>query len=90
MGRVPAEYVCPPGADSNYERTLPGLFPDPLFALEEGNLLRICADGANALWITVEEKELPAGLGRICQGKRILPLKIRLLEETKEGEELLA
>ena len=90
VGRVPAEYVCPPGADSNYERTLPGLFPDPLFALEEGNLLRICADGANALWITVEEKELPAGLGRICQGKRILPLKIRLLEETKEGEELLA
>ena len=26
VGRVPAEYVRPAGADGNYERTLPGMF----------------------------------------------------------------
>ena len=88
VGRVPAEYVRPAGADGNYERTLPGMFPDPLLPLEEGNRLRACADGANALWITVEGEEL-AGENFSAQ-ERLFPLKIRLFGEEPEGERLMA
>ena len=91
-GRVPAEYVHPAWADDRYERTLPGLFPDPLLPLEEGNGLRVCSDGANALWIAVEGEELIRNGDLAKDGGKpvVLPIRIRFWEEGGEGERLLA
>lgn len=58
VGQIPGQYIRPVDADHQFEKQYPGLFPDALLPLEQGNTLKLCGDGANALWIKVDGKKL--------------------------------
>lgn len=87
VGLVPAAYVRPVDADDNFEKTMPGMFPDPLFPLKDGKLL-LCANGANALWITVDGEKLSGGKER--KEEENMDIRIRFLQDGENGEEILA
>lgn len=87
VGLVPAAFVRPVDADDNFEKTMPGMFPDPLFPMEDGKLL-LCANGANALWITVDGEKLTGTKER--KEEETVEIRIRFLQETEAGEEILA
>lgn len=58
VGHVPCELPAYPEAcDEGYLTTEPGLFPDPLFPLEDG-LLEISSFGPTAVWVDVN---IPSG-----------------------------
>lgn len=77
VGLSPAEYVIQYDVDNNVERTTPGLYPDPLYPVED---LTINALPGNwqSIWLTVDLKE------DVQPGKHLI--KSTFLSE--EGEEL--
>lgn len=62
VGNVPSELPCYPNRrDDNYLRTEPGLFPDPLYPVQD-NVFDIMPGHWHSLWFTVEPNgAAPAG-----------------------------
>ncbi len=55
---IPVEIpIIPECCDEHYERTTPGLYPDPLTELTYGGKFLVCASVPRALWIDVEIPE---------------------------------
>jgi hypothetical protein len=78
VGLVPSELPCYHNHDERILRSTPGLYPDPLFPLEDGGVLKIPPKQWRALWITVEVGE-DAAPG---------PHAIEVVFETETGEQL--
>jgi hypothetical protein len=82
VGLVISTLPSYPHWDENTLRTRPGIFPDPLTALPDGNLLR-CKRGCwQSLWVMIDgaHTDLPAGT---------FPVTVRFLpEETGEPQEV--
>src|SRR5699024_8059966 len=61
VGLSPAEYVIQADHDDNVLRTEPGLFPDPLYSLEE-KAIHTLPNSWQSLWITVDlDDKAPVG-----------------------------
>lgn len=56
VGLVPSEFPCHPDADENYLRKEPGLFPDPLYELQDQTLYLV-EEYWRSLWIRVKPSE---------------------------------
>lgn len=78
---VPNHFPCLPGADSNYLRRTPGLYPDLLRPLHYDNGLTVFPGHLHTLWVEIEA--LPES---VRAGK--YPLSLLLL--SKENGEVLA
>ena len=77
VGHVPSELPAYPNADDDYLTKLPGLFPDPLYELEDG-IVRLVANQWRSLWVEFHpDGRLPAGT---------YPIRVTLAD--LEGREL--
>ncbi|WP_261302933.1 DUF4091 domain-containing protein [Paenibacillus andongensis] len=77
IGLSPSEMCCYPDHDDNVLRTTPGLYPDPLYPLEDGSVT-VMAGQWRSVWVDIEL------IGSINPGQ--YPVKLRF--ESKEGEHL--
>lgn len=74
---VPSSYSCHPRVDDNYLRTKPGLYPDLLTDLDDGNIIYV-AGHWQSLWLDIEvTREMQAG---------VYPIVIKFLNE--DGDEV--
>jgi len=61
VGRVPSELPAYPNADDDYITKEPGLFPDPLYELDRGEV-KLVAFQWRSLWVEFDPRgQLPAG-----------------------------
>jgi len=84
--QVACSFPCyPHGVDDNYIKTEPGLFPDPLLPLTQGDRVPMVHGNLISLWVTVETENMPVGNNPITLtlasdgndiGKATLDLKI--------------
>jgi len=79
VGYVPSLYPANLLDDEDYITKVPGLFPDPLYAVPNGEF-GLVADQPRSLWITVEPIEAMAGTYPITL--KVLDMEDKLLAET--------
>lgn len=56
VGLVPAEYPAPEDHEGDFLRTAPGLFPDPLYQLEQGCAIIALPGQWRSIWVEVNPK----------------------------------
>jgi hypothetical protein len=82
VGLVPAEMPCYSNSDENVLRTAPGLYPDPLYPLEN-NMVTVIPGQWRSVWIDVQPD------ASVSPGKHTLKLYFESSEGEKLGEETL-
>ena len=81
VGLVPSEMPCHVNGDEYAIRTAPGLFPDPLFPLENHSITAIPGQW-RSIWVDVQlDTEVPAGAHQIT-------IRLVSAEEERLGEEV--
>ncbi len=59
VGLVPSQLPSYPGPDAYYERTQPGLFPDPLLPIPAWGLGLSPSAGWRSIWVTLDGRDNP-------------------------------
>lgn len=78
VGLVPSELPCHDDHDKNILRSTPGLYPDPLFSIEEDGVVGFPGQW-RSLWISVDvDRTISAGT-----------YSIKIIFETNKGEQLV-
>jgi len=57
VGLIPSEFVCYPDHDNNILTDTAGLYPDALYSLSEGNIIRSYPGQWRSTWITIRIPE---------------------------------
>lgn len=78
VGLVPSELPCYHDHDDLILRSTPGLYPDPLYPLNEQNTLAAFPEQWRAIWITIDLQ------GNVKPGRHLIEVKF----EQKNGEYL--